>query len=761
MSSSFDDAVSRLASQADAVGRLAQDDGGFAAVVAAFESRDTSAFRWVLDRLEMLPYCELICEWVRIKLCTLRCSEICTPIDNPPIPSFEAFARAVARLSENEEGLRRLVDAVACGNAEDYAEAIDDLKLREFCRPICFWICGVGYRRICEIVCRQEPVIAVDAAAEVRAAGRLVANALANERAFAAINKAAIEGNCEILREAINEARLGSGCHLLCHLICVWRCVRVCRELCTIREPIFTGPAAIEEARNFALAFRKLAAQPRALGDLVTAVQAGNADSYSAIVSRYGLVPYCRQICSWICGLSCSEFCYCVCPPPVFNPLFTSVGDFNIYADIDPATGLTNKSLPPTPSLFEGGGPNFAFFEQLQLGGWCPATSPISAGTPMQYRFLFATEKTTLAAAIGAGDTTIHVTGGAALPPAPFTVSVCNAGETGEVMTVTNVASNTWTVTRAQDGTLAEAAANGATLWINPQPIAGSLVYPWQVGSRLIMWPSITGAGKAGADILTSQTLYVYSPPFVPPPELPPPALGSNWYGPSIHYIEADPATGWVEVDQNAVGGGFAVFLAFNTTQVGAAQGGNPVAPGEAIGTPGGAPAGSPAPANVGVDMTLIFQATRVGGAGIDFTNSLCKIHVNNWEEVNNLWFNEFAVKGNNCCVPIDDTLTILFTVDHETMGAGAWSLAISSCCTSAPGLGDHTPSNPTPGVTFSAGGRGAYGSIQLDTSAWNNCSYTAKLFTRPGLTTGLADRPTAENDLTFCICQHEPCLKQ
>ena len=73
--SSNDNAVSRLASQSDAVGRLAQDSGGFAAVVAAFESKDANAFRWVLERLEMLPYCELICEWVRIKLCVLRSLE--------------------------------------------------------------------------------------------------------------------------------------------------------------------------------------------------------------------------------------------------------------------------------------------------------------------------------------------------------------------------------------------------------------------------------------------------------------------------------------------------------------------------------------------------------------------------------------------------------------------------------------------------------------------------------------------------------------
>ena len=47
-----ENAVSQLAAQADAVGCLAQNSGGFAAVVAAFESKDADAFRWVLERLD-------------------------------------------------------------------------------------------------------------------------------------------------------------------------------------------------------------------------------------------------------------------------------------------------------------------------------------------------------------------------------------------------------------------------------------------------------------------------------------------------------------------------------------------------------------------------------------------------------------------------------------------------------------------------------------------------------------------------------------
>jgi hypothetical protein len=151
--------------------------------------------------------------------------------------------------------------------------------------------------------------------------------------------------------------------------------------------------------------------------------------------------------------------------------------------------------------------------------------------------------------------------------------------------------------------------------------------------------------------------------------------------------------------------------------------------------------------------MAIIFQATRVMVSTIDYSNSLCEIRINNWSEVNNLWFHEFTV-GGGCCQPIDTTLSVEFTVDHEEMDSGAWGLSILSCSGSAPG--NITPPNPTAGVTFTAGGRGASGTIVENTTSWTNCSYQAWLTTRPGLTTGLADDQGHSNLLTFCICGHK-----
>jgi hypothetical protein len=229
------------------------------------------------------------------------------------------------------------------------------------------------------------------------------------------------------------------------------------------------------------------------------------------------------------------------------------------------------------------------------------------------------------------------------------------------------------------------------------------------------------------------------------------PPMGNPYVAP-VHYIQPDLTTGWVEVDPANIAGGFQVLLKFDTPQV--VPGGEPL-PG-AFGHPGGVPAGQPVPAanqSAGTDLAIIFQATRVGVSSVDYSNSLCKIHINNWSEVNNLWFQEFGV--GDCCNPIDAILNVEFTVDHEEMDSGGWSLSISSCSPSAPGNITPTVSSPgPPPVTISA--RGGFGTIVENTSSWNSCSYTVELGTRPGLTTGLYDRPGGDNLLAFCICGHQ-----
>jgi len=219
-----------------------------------------------------------------------------------------------------------------------------------------------------------------------------------------------------------------------------------------------------------------------------------------------------------------------------------------------------------------------------------------------------------------------------------------------------------------------------------------------------------------------------------------PPAPGAAWYPPPDYVIAPDPTDGWVSIPPDVLGQGFQVLLGFNTAA--AFPGGDPDP---------GVSAGSPVPSGAqraGTDLSITFEAARVTSTSAEFSNSLSKIHVNNWNEVNLLNFVEYST---GCCTPIDASLGVEFTVDHEEMDTGEWSLSITSCSTSAPG--DITPTAATPGVTLSP--RGGSGTITEDTSEWLACSYVVHLDTRPGLTTGLIDRLGEENYLTFCICGH------
>ncbi len=763
---SNEDIVSRLASQSAAVGRLAQDSGAFAAAVAAFESKDPDAFGWVLNHQEMLPYCELICDWVRVKMCVLRCFEVCgLPQEKVETPDLQQFASAIVQLASNEKLLRRVVDAVSCGDGDDYRAAINELKLNDYCHLLCHWVCAIIYRRVCERVCTpiREPL--ADVASEIRAASNVFAKLVDNKKAIQNISKTAVALDCDFLRESIEVAGFGPWCELICCWICVWWCAYACREVCGVPDPIRIEVDDIEEARNFALASRKIASQPRALGDLVKAVRNRDTKAYAEIVTRYGLAPYCYQLCAWVCSGICYEFCICVCPPSAPKPIFTSVGSFGIYSDIDGTSGKTNTGA------YGFGGPKYAFFGDLQLGGFCPIDSPDFSGVQMKYRFLYATATTTLPAGINAGQTTITVASGAVTPAPPFDVAICGIpGDPVEIITVNAVAGPVWTVVRGQGGTTAAAAPLGSTLAINPAPITNNLVSdnPPRVSvcSRNIPWaqyiPGIPPtAGPTSAATPQAQEVIISQPP--PPPDPPNLVVGAQWTGPSAHYTAPD-VDGWITVDPGSVTGGFRPLLVFDSTQ--AVPGGTPLpagTPGRGSSAPGCVPAGSPVPASsqkAGMDMAIIFQATRVTVSTIDYSNALAKIRVNNWVEVSELDFAEFST---GCCTPIDKTLHVEFTVDHEELNAGTWSLTITSCCgTSAPGnITPPYPPAPLPvgyTVSFTASDRGASGEILEDTSAWGNCSYTAELDTTPKLTTGLIDRGTLTNSLTFAICNHKPC---
>jgi len=641
-------AVADLAAQAEAVGSLAKDTGGFAAAVAAFESQDPDALRWVLQRLELLPHCEPICEWIRVKLCVLRCWRLCGPLNpNTEFPGLPQFAQAIVQLGSNEQLLRRIVDAVSCGDAEIYQSAIAEAKLQPFCHLICRYVCYVLYRRVCEVVCSGRPVPLTDAALDIRADAEELRGVLANNRSLADIVKAAEAFDCEILQSAISRGQLVAHCEIICRLICVWRCVRVCRTLCQRIPPILVGREAIEEAGEFALAARKLSSDARALSDLVGAVMREDSAAYGAIVERFGLSVYCWQVCAWICSEVCHLFCICVCPPTLV-PLFTAIGGYDYDADIDsvlPATGLTNSDTR-------------AFFSTMRLNGVLTQTYD---GAPLEYMFEYqpiAVATTTLAAAITAAAVSITVTSGASFPAPPFDAVIGGANGGYEIVRVTAVAATTWTVLRGQHGTAALAAAMGASVTTGASASGGWTQIPKE-------WIDHTVIG-----------IQEIPQPFPHPP------LHKNI---AVHAGASEldapfTADGWIQTPQGPL-----IFLNGNMINlISTKLPSFPLA--DETGVSAGNPANHPLPTAHCFGLRMRVRKGGSGSATGDEGGTCQVVAINNtlYHNVNHhpewdggVLGDEYAVYmvdiqelQANGCGGISNSLTVLFTASHANLGA-------------------------------------------------------------------------------------------
>lgn len=509
-------AAGRLAAQADAVARLAKDAGAFSAVVAAFEAQDGEAVRWILDRLELYPYCELICEWLRIKLCVLRCVEVCGPQKpEQELPELADFARTLVHLSKEEATLHKLVDAVACGASETYHALLEERGLGRFCQLLCRWICSVRYERICEVVCGPRVPLPTDPGADIVTAARSLEKVV-DSGVLGRLGDVVVTLDCEEAQSSLNNAGFQGQCEVICTLICVWRGAWVCRELCRRPPVVLTGVYAVEEARNFALAAKALSAQPRLAASLVTAVANSDAQAYGALIGRLGLEEYCLQVCSWVGSLICFEFCLCVCPnPTVQAPEWTNIGYILIESDID-ATGET------TTSRSGAGGVGYAFFSDLQLTGYVAATSSITPGAAMMYRFLYS------------------VNGGATLP--------------------------------VLDGMLAS----------QPFQVAGLPTQSWPKSDgagNAIAATALFFGGAVFACNSSDVPFAITTSPAVRPP----PTVGSTWYPPQV-YVWPDPATGWIDVYQDTYAGFFSGFLSLDSTTVVAGSNPNTGFPASQIG---------------------------------------------------------------------------------------------------------------------------------------------------------------------------------
>jgi hypothetical protein len=366
------DVFGDLIEEAAIVGRLAENEKSFRAAYTAFRAGNRSAFQNALKELGLLPRCELICEWIRVKECVLLCLELC---GRPPVlqraPNPRVLAEAIVRITSDEQAVRRLAQAIEKRDPAAFKRLVAAYKLEPICHLFCHWVCFVHYRLVCRWVCTPDLRERPDLVAELQASGQAIRALLTSKKAFDQAVAASNAGDAEKLGNVIRAAGLFQFCPRICFFFCSWRCVLVCLTLCREFPPT---PIAdpVGEAYAFAKVTQELAQRPADLGRLSAAVGAGDLKTFMAVVGELRLQRYCIQLCHWLCFLRCRRFCIVVCPP--VYPWFSQIGTYDYTSDINSGTGGNGLTV-------SGG---YAFFLTMRLNG---ALAPSLGGDPYEYRF--------------------------------------------------------------------------------------------------------------------------------------------------------------------------------------------------------------------------------------------------------------------------------------------------------------------------------------------------------------------------------------
>jgi hypothetical protein len=382
------DLLHEMRSEGEAVSRLLAAQGAFESAYRAFRAEDAGAFQEVIRRAGLQIWCRRICRWIRTKECVFLCLELAGPPTAFDRPDPRVLARALGRLAADERLVKKLADVLVKRDRGGFLEIVKKLEIQPYAHFFCHWLCTIRYRLVCRWICTIGPQRPPILWAEIQAAGRALGELAEDERTFKAVAAASSAGDSVKFADVLRNPRWMWRCDWVCQFFCSWRCVLVCLSFARpFPFAAIEGPAQIREARAFGEAIAKLNDNPAAVQRLAAAVGSGQVDRWTAIVKELKYERFALQLCHWICGWRCRLFCRLVCPDPHYYPWFDAIGDFGIYSDIDPASGLTNAAKFGTSGTH--GGPNFGFFADLSLHAFCPEFDPAHPAERMSYRFLF------------------------------------------------------------------------------------------------------------------------------------------------------------------------------------------------------------------------------------------------------------------------------------------------------------------------------------------------------------------------------------
>lgn len=157
-----DNRIEELQRSAETMAIVAKDKKGFQELVEAFRIQDAERFQALLDRAGVLQYCPLVCRY----LCSKHIVHVCHKLvaggsdsDKLDPEEWRQFAQLTARIAEEKDTLRRLVDVVDAEDAAGFKELVAKFKAARFAHQLCHWVSMVRCGWICGRMCPPPPLV--------------------------------------------------------------------------------------------------------------------------------------------------------------------------------------------------------------------------------------------------------------------------------------------------------------------------------------------------------------------------------------------------------------------------------------------------------------------------------------------------------------------------------------------------------------------------------------------------------------------------
>ncbi len=161
--------------------------------------------------------------------------------EGDPLEELQAMAAAAEKLARHPEAFNEAYEAFLAHDTARFQAILDDARLGDDCRRICFLFCQKRCVGVCSRLCREpgRPVDADEIREFVEAFSKVARSKQALTRLVSLAEKEDVRG----WQAELRKHGLLPFCHQVCHFVCRVRCRRICREICA--RPLITRVSSI------------------------------------------------------------------------------------------------------------------------------------------------------------------------------------------------------------------------------------------------------------------------------------------------------------------------------------------------------------------------------------------------------------------------------------------------------------------------------------------------------------------------------------